>query len=220
MTNQILENIGKTQTQNLIDDITNEYKEIFLKKYPNYFESNYAKAVSLVTVLENQEIKSIGISKQNDLLSDNFGEFLGGIMTKTDFTQVETTTAIRAISYTLFNDTDVNLPQTKGSSIQIGKGVTPATRQDFNIESAFATAPESVRKATSNGGWNSGLGRVDFSSVIIAGGAGAISETAWFMSMIFTTFGITALWSRDNISPVANFIIGQTINVNYNVFLS
>jgi len=220
MTEQFLENIGKTQTRKLLDDIQENWKEIFLKKYPNYFESNYAKACSLVTITENKEIKSIGISKINDLLLDNFGRFLGGLLSATNFSNTDEASVSRVFAWTNWNDTDVNLPQSKGSSIQIGKGTTPATRQDVKLEDPFVTAPESLKKATSNGGYNSGLGKVDFSSVIIAGGAGAISETVWFMAMHTSNFGQTNAWSRDLISPVANFIIGQTINVNYSLFWS
>jgi len=220
MSLELLDNIGKTKTKNLVEQIHDNYRELFEKKYPKYFENNYAKACSLITVTEKNEIKSIGISKVDDILNDNFGGMLGGILSNSSWQTLNTSGSPIGIGVTNFTTTDTNLPQNKGMRIQIGKGLTPATRSDFKIEDPFLVSQESTQRTTGNGGYNSGLGQVTASSVFVAGGAGAISESIFIYSFRVANTSTTGIWSRDNISPVANFIIGQTINVNYAFLLS
>jgi len=214
---QLLEYIGETKTNKLIEQINKEYFESFRKQFPNYNEN--AKASSLVTITKDLEIKSIGMSCMNDLLSDNFGIFLaflfGGGSNNQNLTDI--TNSLATISFqgssTNFNSTIVAV----GTQIQVGKGLSTPNRQNFNIESPFTTSPESTIKNTGAGGWNSGLGQVSASMIPFgAGGAGAISETAFFWVMANVVGAQkTFLMSRDLISPVANFILGETINVNY-----
>jgi len=220
---QVLEFIGKTKTQKLIDEITAIYKENFLKQFPKYQE--FAKCISIVSVTEKDEIKSIGMSCINDLISDNFGEMFrrlwtsGGTASLIDFNN-------NLFSYTTVGTQETYVDTagvtTLGSAVQIGSGVTPATRQDFSIESAFASSPENVKTFTGDGGWNSGLGKITISTLISpTTGSGAISETVLFgvWRSTLNTFRFNLL-SRDNISPVVNFISAQTINIDYEVLLS
>ena len=217
---QLLEYIGKTKTNNLIEQINKEYFENFRKQFPNFYSSpEIAKASSLVTVTKENEIRSIGMSCMNDLLSDNYGIYLmslyGGnlnIETLQDITNTGESVKFMGTG-TMFNSTFVAV----GTQIQIGKGTSTPTRQDFNIESPFTTAPESTIKNTANGGWNSGLGQVLASMIPFgAGGSGDISETIFVQVMNITTnVQKKFLMSRDLISPISNFILGQTINVNY-----
>ena len=69
--------IGKTKSQKLIDECHKIYKDNFQKEFPEYFEHNYTKVASVITILENNEIKQIGMSKINDLLTDNYGKWFG-----------------------------------------------------------------------------------------------------------------------------------------------
>ncbi len=119
----------------------------------------------------------------------------------------------------LFNDTNVSVAKAR---IRIGKGTTPATRQDFDIETPFSTSPESAWfNVIGTAGWNSGLGQISIGGGISATGSGAISESAYSTVWRATDSAHhRSLFSRDNISPVVNFINGETINVNYVLLMS
>ena len=218
---QLLELIGKTQTENLMQDVKNQYAENFNKQFPNYYNEKaciVTKSFSLITVTKEKEIKSIGMSCMNDLLNDNFGEFLKGIIGIQGFSGKELdtdnlfnyTASSSNQAYNMFN-TGIGM----GSTWRIGKGTTPATRQDFKIEDPFVTGAEASLQSTIGGaGWNSGLGQISIS--------GAISESILVCAWRSTTDSAhhRSVYSRDNISPVANFIIGETININYTLLMS
>ena len=175
---------------------------------------------SIVTALEKNEIKHIGISKLDDLLSDNWGLWLSaifnpisslaGFVNDSGFSKtfIFYTTAV---NNEVFNMT--NSPV--GSVIRVGSGVTAPTRQDFNIQSLLQ------QLISGNGGWNSGLGKIDIPATATATFTNSISETALFG--VWTAIGDAPdefLISRDLISPVVPVISGQTINVDYQLLLS
>jgi hypothetical protein len=217
---QLLQHIGKTRTDKLLSEINKEWNEDFKKLFPNY--ENSLKTHALVTSTKDGEIKSLGMSCKNDLLTNNFGIWYAHVLGQItpDFQLINNANIskdFRALgSGTRWNTTDAN---SVGCTIQVGSGLTPADRSDFNIETAFPTAPESGRINTGNGGWNSGLGEILFSmNPINAGGAGSISEACWFFHMTDNPASEEIiLFSRDNISPVVPFIIGETINVQYSM---
>jgi len=220
---QILEHIGETQTPKLINNIGKEFQENLVKRFPNYYKSQVLKACSIVSITENKEIKSIGMSCMNDLLTDNFGNFLKGILGIQSFDMNDLSNLSKnyvipsgTVAYNMLGIGSL------GTNIRVGKGTTPATRQDFNIENPFTTSPESLAfQLAGVGGWNSGLGQVSIQGAITAGDSGAISETILIQQFRNFNIGIgTSVFSRDNISPVVNFIVGQTINVNYLLLLS
>lgn len=220
---QLLEHIGETKTEKLINNIGKEFQENLVKRFPDYYNSQVLKSLSIVSITENKEIKSIGMSCMNDLLNDNFGNFLKGILGIQTFNMNDLANVSKqyiipspTVAYNMLGIGSL------GTNIRVGKGLTPATRQDFNIQDPFTTSPESVAfQLAGDGAWNSGLGQVSMSGAITAGDSGAISEAILIQQ--FRNFNIgagTSIFSRDNISPVANFIIGQTINVNYILLLS
>ena len=67
----LMQHIGKTKTKNLVEEINKNWHEDFLNKFPSY--DKIVKANSLLTTTKENEIKNIGMSCINDLLSDNFG---------------------------------------------------------------------------------------------------------------------------------------------------
>jgi len=223
----ILERIGQTKNQKLIDDCSKEFKEIFTKKFPKYNQALHAH--SIVSVTENFEIKKIGISCMNDLLLDNFGKWIGLMLAGNPATVILKQTGDVGFDVGVFHTTRNFNQATAGSvsvgtQIKIGQGLTGAIRSNFGIETAFGTAPESGLQSTGNGGYNSGLGKVDIPMVPFgAGGAGAISETGYFAQWHLTNGAFnqsTFCLARDNISPVVDFTLGQTINVDYSLLLS
>ena len=160
------------------------------------------------------------MSKVDDLLNNNWGFFLQQFLSGDSavrsnyFNTVGSNRGLRiwGVQSHLFNQVDGGA---EGSRIATGSGVTPATRSDFNIET------QENKASTGDGGWNSGLGKIDIPMVTTAVSNYSLTETAligaWYS---FTQLGIAELLlSRDNISPVS-VLIGQTINVDYNLLLS
>jgi len=220
---QLLKYVGETWNEKLKNQISKEYFELKQKQISLVENNVYPMSIVRVTDPNETEIKSIGMSCINDILNDNWGNFLRGFFTGTaqDITpmtnQLAQNKPIRTNGNALpFNSTDSGAI---GSEMQIGKGVSGATRQDFNIESPFASIP---RFDTGFGGYNSGLGQVSVNGLLSpTPEAGAISETVFFA--VWRHIGATTeryLLSRDNISPVVNFIIGQAVNVEYVLQLS
>ena len=105
--------------------------------------------------------------------------------------------------------------------VQVGKGLSPVTRQDFKIESPFPDAPESVLNNCSNGVYNSGLGKIAQPCLISStGGAGTITEVIKIWRVRSTSpssLRTTALF-RDIVSPV-NFIASEAINTEHTVLI-
>ncbi len=218
---QLLEYIGETKTKKLQDSITKEYFELFHKKFPAYNENH--KMNSLVTVTDKKEIKSIGMSCINDLINDNWGKMIkalisGDLAVIPPAVDRQNTTNNALIVYRTtdqFNST--NTAGLVGSVIQAGSGSTPATRQDFNIETALIGLPQATFNPTGDGSWSSGLGQILIPSQIVAGQGGTIRETVLFgnWATISPVENQQYCISRDLISPIVNFVIGQTINIDY-----
>lgn len=220
MENQILlEKIGETKSNKLIDDCYKIYKEKFQKCYPEYFEKNSSKCLSIVTALENNQVMNIGMSKVDDLLSDNWGKFLGSIISQLpitislqDITDTTQSVPIYGSSTSVFNNIDSG---SLGTLISVGSGSTPATRSDFNIETLLQTL------VSNDGGWNSALGKIQAPAASISTFTNTITETVLISRWVRSVATVSDfLLSRDNISPGVPVTIGQTINVDYNILLS
>lgn len=211
--------IGQTKSQKLVDEAFGIYKELFQKYYPEYFQNNHSKCLSVVTVLENNQVMNIGMSKVDDLLNDNWGKFLASFIaqnsssvTLQDITNTSQTTQIYGFSNDKFNNVaSGNI----GSIISVGSGITPATRTDTDIETLLQTL------VSNNGGWNSSLGKIQAPAASVSTFTGTIVETV-LISRWARSVGSTSdfLLSRDNISPGVPVSIGETINVDYNILLS
>jgi len=237
MINQYLEEyIGKTKTPKLLDEIQTNYFEMFKRKFPNYYSNNITKCGAFVTVLEDKEIKSIGHSCYDDILVDNFGKLLGmiisgssGITAGTGGGQFVTTGGAGLVQVNGWQTGNTNKFNgisngAVGTQMQVGKGINPALRTNFNIQTPFTTAPESaVFNVAGDGGWNSGLGKVTIAGDIIANDSGSISETMFLqiVSAFAPQSGLHKIMlSRDNISPAVNFVAGQNINLDYAMVFS
>jgi len=222
---QLLEYVGETWTEKLKNQISKEYFE--LKQKQISIIKNNVSPMSIVRITDpnETEIKSIGMSCINDILNDNWGNFLTGFFTETGLTypMVNSLNQSKPIrtngTVAPFNSTNAG---TVGTNMQIGKGLTGATRQDFFIQNPFVALPENNEFPTGFGGYNSGLGQVSVSGLLSpTGGAGAISETILLARWSDSVTSLqNYLLSRDNISPVVNFISGQNVNVEYILQLS
>jgi len=210
--------IGETKSQKIIDDCYKIYKENFLKEFPEYFESNYTKLASVITILENNEIKQIGMSKINDLLTDNYGKWFGQfIFPISNFNLTDIGGVNRALISWSTSGASSNWNQTVeivGTHIKVGSGLTTATRADVDLQAQLQ------QLLSGNGGYNSGLGKVDIPATATSTFNGTVNEVGLFGRWNVNGFGAQQfLLSRDNVSSVA-VIIGQTINVDYQIILS
>jgi len=163
---------------------------------------------------------------------DNFGEFLKGHFTilSTGVRDTAFVITTNGTSRTLriygtssnFVWNDTNAVGSQGDFGQVGKGTTPVTRQDINIETPFPDAPENSKQVSLAGGYNSGLGKVTVQTDITpTGGAGAVTEFCKInnMSVIQTnTYEIIAL-TRDLVSPPASFIVGEAISASLEILI-
>jgi hypothetical protein len=222
MENQILsEKIGSTYSQKLIDECEAIYKENFLKKFPEYFEKNHTKMSCLIATTENLEIKSIGMSCLDDLLTDNWGAFFGGLFSGNNPTgglaQMKNSAGVQANlrvwgnQIRLFNLTNVAV----GMLIKTGTDSTTPTRQDVNLGSLVDTL------SSGNGGYNSGLAKVEMPASKVSTTNYSIEESGLFgIWQKDQGGGETYLLSRDIISPSVSVLVGQTINANYELILS
>lgn len=184
---------------------------------------------SIISILEKGEIKALGASIPNDLIMDNFGETMKVLSNRIGggTTDQASITDITNSAQTIFLN-DMNAGQsgstfanragsvgTFGVRLQVGSGGTTPTRQDFNIENAFGTSPESLAFNTNPSGYNSGLGQLTFGNNITAGGAGTIQEVIAIMNMRNTiNVQFKTLIFRDLVTPVG-FIAGQIIAVDW-----
>jgi len=188
---------------------------------------------ALCFVLDKKEIMGLGGSTLlkdkngkiiSNLILDQFGILLAGMFKGGTLEKSVVINDINNNASTLFVNSAASIKFNQRNDItvlfQVGSGSTPATRQDFFIETIFGTAPEQSGFATAIPIWNSGLGNFKNIGSIIAGGAGTINETIlrpnWLdSSSVFRSFTLF----RDIISPAVPFIAGQTIAVEYTVQL-
>jgi hypothetical protein len=220
MENQILlEKIGETKTNNLIQDVSNIFKENLLKQYPDYFlNKNILKSLAILTTTDKNEIKNIGMSCLNDLLTDNFGSWFGGFIYPTSIIVMKDQSSVDH-DILMWGGGTWNINNgggDTGTRIMVGSGTATATRQDIDMTN-FEQELNS-----GDGGWNSSLGQVDAPATIPSTVASNLSEVglfgSWFAQSPSGVFNF--MLSHDNISPVVPVIIGQTINVDYKIFLS
>jgi len=118
----------------------------------------------------------------------------------------------------LFNDVATAI-----SKVQVGKGLSPATRQDVNIESPFTNGGVEDNRIdiTQPAGYNSGLGKVTVATLINpTAGAGAITEVCYYLFIRDNSGTVqTFLIFRNNLTVPVNFIASQSINIDSEVFI-
>jgi len=223
---QILQNIGKTKTDKLINEITSEYFELKKKTIP--FSKNEMNFACVVSVIKQNEIKSIGMSCLNDLILDNYGIWIKHCIFRNGSSEAlknifgsSSTYLLLSVDNNAYNTNASNSPC--GSQVQVGSNTTPALRSDFQIISPFANGGiEDNPNNTGTGAFLGGVSRVFVPSTIsptIGGGiiAEAILIQKWRKSVAGFTDQIAI--SRDNISPVVQFFAGDTINIDYTIQL-
>lgn len=109
---------------------------------------------------------------------------------------------------------------THATFIQIGQGAIPASSTDFEIQSAFGVSPEKDPQTNATPVYVSGIGKVTTAYGINSTGSGSITEvifTGNFRDSVGATVG-QLLLMRNTFGAV-NFGVGQTISLDYEVFI-
>jgi len=223
MQNQILlEKVGESKSQKLLNECNNIYMEQFHKEYPDYFEHNFLKSICkiLVTEKDSNEIKGIGMSCMNDLMTKQFAQWFGGFLGANASTSGDTMKRLGGTQFNVGNSHggsnfshwgNNNSGGSRGITITVGNGVTIPTKDDFNNPSGGI-----LGLIVNAGSFNSGLGTVDWT-------AGGTATSDFVISNIF----VDGIWSlsgqgsanylilSDLINPTVPAFIGQSVFIDY-----
>jgi len=222
MENQILlEKIGETKTEKLLEDCNKIYMEIFTKKFPEYFGNNFTKSICkvLVTDPNDTEIKGIGMSCMNDLILKQFSQWLGGFLGFQSATTGDPVKDSGGASVGVGNSHggtnfshwgNINsAPNARGLVIGVGIETTPPLKDDFALPLL------TLQLVVNAGSFNSGLGTVDWT----AGGT-AISDFTISSSGVYGAWSLASQPIRnyalidDRISPTIPAFIGQSVFID------
>jgi hypothetical protein len=216
---------GKTLNNRIQNELDKYALEQRLKANNNNSMFGVQSMVIIGAKKHGDMIKSVGVSKPNDLILNNFGNFWAALFTALNnsaipFTMRDITDS--EFTYRTYRETSTN-PRTYnegganlGSQIGIGSGTTEPVRSNTDIETYFGSSPESTRQNTSTGGWNTDNGHVTYVYAITAGGSGTIRETA--------TFGVwkeingnvkTNMLTREVLDTFQDFSATDPISVKY-----
>jgi len=225
MNEQILEKIGETKTDKVIQDCYKIYRESFDKLFPYYFEKNHLKAISFVTVFDKDstEIKNIGMSCPDDLLTKQFAQVFGGLLGGSDGANpdgVKQTTGAFGIGHThggaSFDGLGTSFDFARGMILQLGNGFDAITKESFVATNLF------LNLLSNFGSFNSGLGQVTWSGTGTILANNTITQTAiqtvWNGNTAGQTKTFILAW--DNINPNVSVLLGQNVNVEYKLVFS
>ena len=133
---------------------------------------------------KDHRIKEIGFNIPNDMFLNNWGQLLASIIhgntggvngAQTLYDETNTARVNNNSSYY------INLTSLAGNiffAVQFGSGTTAAARNNYAIQTAFATAPESTKWQCGPGAYANGV--IAFGNLITAGGSGTINEIGLF----------------------------------------
>ncbi len=218
---------SKFEAARILDEIHSKAQSRMISKKALCYvtDKNEILGVGGSTLMKNKKTGEI----VSNLILDNFGIWLAGIfhinigsnksVILKDRTGVNETLLVIANSTTVFNFRTSG--GARGVLIQVGSGSTPPARTDFDIETAFATAPESINfTGVSDPVYSSALGNFKFLAAITAGGSGTINESI-LLSFWQNTANVAKSFVhfRDIISPGQAFVPGQSIALEYTVQL-
>jgi len=218
----LLDYIGKSKTQKLTNDLRNYANDCNLRK-----SFDFPMSMCDVTPPESNEILSLGMSIPSDLILDNFGIFLAGIIGRAtpqiliDTTGVGRSRIFKQLStLNMFFQTERAFPSTSlpvGWAFQLGQGTTEPERDDFKIETLLGASPENALQSTLQGSFISGLGTVNVAkNYPNATGSGTISEMGIFCGTsqyIASPRTSISMMTHDLIDPVVIYNTGQIINL-------
>lgn len=137
--------------------------------------------IESLLMVKNTSTGKYSYSKPKNLILDNFGKWLAGfirapVAADTNVTLVDV--ANNSVAIKVFDDATSHFNmhsggKALGTQIQLGDDNTAATRSDYKVGSALASAPESSPFDTGTGSYSSGS--ITLSGSVTMGGA----ETVW-----------------------------------------
>ena len=150
-------------------------KAIHAKNLEEIRELTHKRRVEscVVAALKKDRIAEIGFNKPNDLILDNYGKMLAGLMGATTMNLYDVSNTLRSIGPNNFNTGG------GGTVIQLGGSTTPPARGDYKIGAVLGTAPENTYFSTGYGSYYPG-GYFTFSNGVSAGGSGTVNEAGFF----------------------------------------
>jgi len=218
----LLDFIGKTKIKNVQDDLRKLANEQNCKK-------NYSLPMSIVDISPDNCYSALGMSVPNDIICDNFGRYLLGIIGRlnviTDLTDDDGSLHTRNFNNSnmelCFNNSryfmfPTTVTVTCGSSFRLGSGDTEPERADFTIETLLPDTPESLYQQTLEGNLSVINGTVTLAKTYPSAlGSGTIREIGYFQSLgLFSDVppSIRCMFTHDLILPVVPYVAGQVIN--------
>ena len=170
---------------------------------------------SIVAALRSPEdprIKEIGFSVPDDMFLNNFGNLFalcfhgntGAIYPYNVYNLSNSLLQAGASAYIFTGMSNHYF------MIQFGAGTTAPARNNVNIQTAFATAPESGRFQQGPGAYSNGV--ISMGNLIVAGGSGTINEVGMFWYGMYSNNNYdNFMMTRDLVSPGVAFVAGNPL---------
>ena len=167
--------LKKLSIAKTLNEITRANKLI---QYSSMIDSS---CVAVLRSEKDRRIKEIGFNVPDDMFLNNFGTKLAALIHGNQG---------GIDGYIVYDET--NTARTSNTSygpnwyasassywtIQFGSGTTAAARNNYAIQTAFATSPESTKFQCGPGAYAAGV--ISFGNLITAGGSGTINEIGLF----------------------------------------
>jgi hypothetical protein len=183
---------------------------------------------SFVTVLDSKDrVKEVGFNDPSDMFTNNFGSFLAACFQPTLHFKMGASWAMKNLSnadrgfdrvyQTYYGSTRYNTYNSLagGTKFQFGSGNSQPLRTNYNVQSPFATAPESGLFPTGPGYFSYGTGVVSFAGMITAGGSGTINELCLYAYWMYTQNSWdTFMLARDVLQSPITFVAGNRLVAN------
>lgn len=179
------------------------------------------------TLDESGCIKEVGASEPFDIINNNFGKWLAAMHSPISNISNDPNHQIGSPGNLPIDITNTGRTKYFYNSIpndylnsgggvtqaQIGSGLTVPALSDFDTETPFIGGPEAAKTLiTGTGAYAPSAGQVTLAfSIGAVTQNGTINEVALFHDWLNNDFMI----SHDAVSPAVNFIIGETIFVQY-----
>jgi hypothetical protein len=170
--------------------------------------------VAVLRSAKDWRIKEIGFNDPQDMFLNNWGTLLaslihgntGGI---SGYVLYDETNNARTSDGT-YAPSLSNQSTTTYFTIQFGSGTTAAARNNYSIQTAFATPPESTKFQCGPGAYASGV--ISFGNLITAGGSGTINEISLFTQQRMNDAAYRHyMITRDILSSGVAFIAGNPL---------
>ncbi len=189
---------------------------------------------------KTNKIIDIAFNDEKDLILNNFGTWLAGLITTpVDWTEVvvknitltdsdnsSQTVKLYARCFTTSNNNNLfNAPyattagQPIGAQIMLGSGTTAAARTDYAIETPLSNAPENTFFDVSPASY--GAGNISFTGAVTAGGSGTANESGLFFKWAVVGSNIRSkfMMFHDILASGVAYTAGNILNTSYSITL-